>query len=403
MAYFVWLLTTTIACVLFLNFQTTIADGGGHEALRSSSPPLFIFGDSTVDSGNNNFIETIPENKANFEPYGLNGFFQEPTGRFSDGRITVDYIAEYAKLPLIPPYNKPSAEYIHGVNFASGGAGVLSSTNQGLVIDLKTQLKNFEEVYKSLTQKLGSKEATNEMISDAVYYISIGSNDYMGGYLGNPTMQQLHPPQEFVTLVISNLTFAIQELYEKGARKFAFLSLSALGCVPALRAANPKADGGCFEEASALALAHNYAFSALLSNLETLLEGFKYVYSDYFYNWLNDRVNNPTHYGFKEGVNACCGTGPYGGIFTCGGNKAVSEYQLCENVSDYVFFDSFHATEKVHQQLAEVMWEGTIFSLAASPSVAIGPRSYNLKDLFFEKEKITIADVVDIDSGYQII
>ncbi|KAG9135818.1 hypothetical protein Leryth_002544 [Lithospermum erythrorhizon] len=339
MAYFVWLLTTTIACVLFLNFQTTIADGGGHEALRSSSPPLFIFGDSTVDSGNNNFIETIPENKANFEPYGLNGFFQEPTGRFSDGRITVDYIAEYAKLPLIPPYNKPSAEYIHGVNFASGGAGVLSSTNQGLVIDLKSQLKNFEEVYKSLTQKLGSKEATNEMISDAVFYYDASyREDYMVvGLAIQQQCKQLHPPQEFVTL----------ELYEKGARKFAFLSLSALGCVPALRAANPKADGG--------------------------------------------------------GVNACCGTGPYGGIFTCGGNKAVSEYQLCENVSDYVFFDSFHATEKVHQQLAEVMWEGTIFSLAASPSVAIGPRSYNLKDLFFEKEKITIADVVDINSGYQII
>lgn len=41
--------------------------------------------------------------------------------------------AEYAKLPMIPPFLQPSAEYINGVNFASGGAGVLSETNQGLV------------------------------------------------------------------------------------------------------------------------------------------------------------------------------------------------------------------------------------------------------------------------------
>lgn len=41
--------------------------------------------------------------------------------------------ADYAKLPLIPPFLQPSADYTNGVNFASAGAGVLSETNQGLV------------------------------------------------------------------------------------------------------------------------------------------------------------------------------------------------------------------------------------------------------------------------------
>ena len=41
--------------------------------------------------------------------------------------------AEYAKLPIIPPYLQPSADYSHGVNFASGGAGILSTTNPGVV------------------------------------------------------------------------------------------------------------------------------------------------------------------------------------------------------------------------------------------------------------------------------
>lgn len=43
------------------------------------------------------------------------------------------YAAEYAQLPLIPPFLQPSAEYVNGVNFASAGAGILPETNQGLV------------------------------------------------------------------------------------------------------------------------------------------------------------------------------------------------------------------------------------------------------------------------------
>jgi hypothetical protein len=60
----------------------------------TSSVALFVFGDSTVDTGNNNYITTIPENQAHYKPYGQNGFFDQPTGRFSDGRVIVDYIGE---------------------------------------------------------------------------------------------------------------------------------------------------------------------------------------------------------------------------------------------------------------------------------------------------------------------
>jgi hypothetical protein len=45
----------------------------------------------------------------------------------------VNWTAEYAKLPIIPPFYQPSADLTNGVNFASGGAGVLPQTNQGLV------------------------------------------------------------------------------------------------------------------------------------------------------------------------------------------------------------------------------------------------------------------------------
>lgn len=60
---------------------------------------------------------------------------------------------------------------------------------------------------------------------------------------------------------------------------------------------NPKADeGGCFEQANALAMAHNNALETVLKNLENLLKDFKYCNSD-FYIWIQDRMNNPAKYG----------------------------------------------------------------------------------------------------------
>ncbi|CAM8945343.1 unnamed protein product [Rhodiola kirilowii] len=334
---------------------------------------LFIFGDSTVDPGNNNYITSTPENRANYKPYGQHGFFDAPTGRFSNGRVSVDFIAEKANLPLIPPFMQPFIVYSSGVNFASGGSGVLPETNQGNVIDLPTQLKNFELVRKSLAKKHGDYES-KRIISKAVYFVSIGSNDYLGGYLGSPKMQALHQPQAYVELVIQNLTRSIQFLYEKGARKFGFLSLTPLGCLPALRAANPvpNANGACFEQANTLAMGHNHGLSAVLENLQQGLKGFKYSNTQ-FYNWFQDRINHPSQHGFKDGVNACCGMGPYRGTNTCGGTKSIKHYDLCDEPADYVWWDSYHATEKLHEQVAEDLWDG--------PASFIGP--YSRKSLFF--------------------
>lgn len=53
--------------------------------------PLFIFGDSMMDVGNNNYINTSSYGQANFHPYGIT-FFHFPTGRHSDGRLVSDFI-----------------------------------------------------------------------------------------------------------------------------------------------------------------------------------------------------------------------------------------------------------------------------------------------------------------------
>lgn len=52
---------------------------------------FFIFGDSYLDAGNNNYINTSTLDQANFRPYG-EAYFKFPTGRFSDGRLMSDFI-----------------------------------------------------------------------------------------------------------------------------------------------------------------------------------------------------------------------------------------------------------------------------------------------------------------------
>ncbi|GMP88082.1 hypothetical protein CsSME_00040192 [Camellia sinensis var. sinensis] len=89
--------------------------------------------------------------------------------------------------------------------------------------------------------------------------------------------------------------------------------------------------------------------------------------------------------GFKEGMNACCGTGPFRGLFTCGGTNKVTDYQLCDNADDYVWWDSFHPTERIHEQFAKALWDG--------PLDYVGP--YNLQQLFFFNKLTNIADLVD--------
>lgn len=49
---------------------------------------IFIFGDSLVDVGNNNYITTFA--KANYEPVGID--FGKPTGRFTNGRTVCDIL-----------------------------------------------------------------------------------------------------------------------------------------------------------------------------------------------------------------------------------------------------------------------------------------------------------------------
>jgi hypothetical protein len=100
-------------------------------------PAVIVFGDSTMDTGNNNAIGTIL--KSNFPPYGRDLHLRGggATGRFCNGRLPPDFVSEALGLPpLVPAYLDPAytiKDFATGVVFASAGTGLDNRTASVLV------------------------------------------------------------------------------------------------------------------------------------------------------------------------------------------------------------------------------------------------------------------------------
>ncbi|XP_050231359.1 GDSL esterase/lipase 2-like [Mercurialis annua] len=345
--YFLVLFATAIILIP----RITIANLHHQDHSPKNHIPLFVFGDSLFDVGNNNYLKN-PIGLANFWPYGQT-FFHHATGRFCDGRLISDFIAEYLKLPLILPYLQPgNHQYTDGVNFASGGAGALVEThqgNEGRVIDLKTQVIYLKNVKKHISKQIGDEE-TKELFSKAIYLISIGGNDYMAPSDVFKSFSQ----EDYVGMVLGNLTSVIKDIYKIGGRNFGFVGMGAFDCAPNIKLLN-KEKGSCNKEISSLIELHNTKLPNTLKEIKGQLQEFQYVFFD-FYTTLLERINNPSYFGFKEANVACCGAGLYRGILSsCG---LVKGYEVCDNASEYVFFDSVHPTEKTYKQLAKLIWSG---------------------------------------------
>lgn len=104
-------------------------------AINAKVSSIIVFGDSSVDSGNNNYIPTVL--KSNFRPYGRDFDGGRATGRFSNGRVPTDFISEAFGLKrTVPAYLDPSytiEDFATGVCFASAGTGYDNITSRVLV------------------------------------------------------------------------------------------------------------------------------------------------------------------------------------------------------------------------------------------------------------------------------
>lgn len=91
----------------------------------------FIFGDSLSDVGNNRYLSRSLA-QANLPWYGIDFGNGLPNGRFTNGRTVADIIGDRTGLPRPPAFLDPSVDedviLENGINYASGGGGILNET-----------------------------------------------------------------------------------------------------------------------------------------------------------------------------------------------------------------------------------------------------------------------------------
>jgi thermolabile hemolysin len=261
---------------------------------------VYIFGDSLSDPGNLFSITagTAPSNP----PY--------PQKRFSNGLVWSEYFT--SKFGLNPmPFTHPSPSG-DGINFAVGGATTgKTNVNGDSLPSLQQQLNTF----------IASLQPTQQQANpEALYIVWAGANDYLGEQITNPA----HP--------VTNLSQAIQSLYQVGARSILVLNLPQLGDTPLAQ----KSEDTNPSQLNQLSNAHNTLLKTAVKQLSQSLpeiqlglvdirELFKMVIAD------------PGQFGFTNVTDGCI-------------------VVACSQPEQYLFWDQLHPTTTAHQVIAEAVF-----------------------------------------------
>lgn len=340
--------------VMILCFSNLINKAEGGKEHRASNKTtissLLVFGDSTVDPGNNNFIGTIF--RSDFPPYGKDFKDQIPTGRFSNGRLGTDFLASFVGIKeYIPPYLDPTLsteDLLSGVSFASAGSGFdpLTPTISN-VLDIPSQLEYFKEYKRRVESAIGKGRMENH-INNALFLISAGTNDFVINYFTLPIRPKTFTISAYQQFVMQNLKDLIQGLRDEGAQRMVVIGLPPMGCLPIVITLNAvethNKQRKCIEKYSSVARDFNAMLQTELNSMQMKLAhlGFKIYYVD-AYNALTNIIQSHSQLGFDEVSDGCCGTGYLEASFLCNPKS-----YLCPDTSRYVFFDSIHPTEKAY-------------------------------------------------------
>ncbi|KAJ3682597.1 hypothetical protein LUZ60_015170 [Juncus effusus] len=274
------------------------------------------------------------------------------TGRFSNGKLTPDIIA--SKLGLkeyMPPYlgtKLTTNDLLTGVIFASAGTGfdIVTSTIVN-VIPMKKQLDMFQEYKNKLIALVGEKKA-GDIISKALFIVCAGGND-VNQYFLNPVTITLMARQGYSEKLKNMASKYIKDLYNLGARSFVVVGIPPLGCVPFHRTVAGGLHRDCADDRNEIALDYNTKMNDEIERLKAQneLPGSKIGFVD-VYPQLMELIEHPEKYGFKEVTRGCCGTGLMETAMMCN-----SLCVTCKNASEYVFWDSYHPTERASTILVD--------------------------------------------------
>ncbi|KAJ9677429.1 hypothetical protein PVL29_022424 [Vitis rotundifolia] len=309
----------------------------------------FIFGDSLSDVGNNDRLSKSLA-QASLPWYGIDFGNGLPNGRFCNGRTVADIIGDRTGLPRPPAFLDPSLTedmiLENGVNYASGGGGILNETGSLFIqrFSLYKQIELFQGTQELIKSKIGKEEAEN-FFQKSQYVVALGSNDFINNYL-LPVYNDgwKYSDEGFINYLMETLKAQLTILHGLGARELMVFGLGPMGCIPLQRVLSTS--GECQDKTNKLALSFNQAGSKMLKELSGNLPNASFQFGD-AYDVVDDVITNPQKYGFNNSDSPCCSFGQIRPALTC-----VPASILCTDRSKYVFWDEYHPSDSANEIIA---------------------------------------------------
>ncbi|KAJ0466634.1 putative triacylglycerol lipase [Helianthus annuus] len=287
-----------VKVILFCVYASVLLrgiDGSTVLPKNVSVSAILVFGDSTVDQGNNNYYNTW--GKANFLPYGEDFMGGIPTGRFTNGKTMPDLLAEaFGVKDYLPASLDPllkDKDLQTGVSFASGGSGFDPQTTKitsGL--SMSVQLDMFKQYLGKLKRNI-EEEVADNIINNSVAVIVAGNNDLL---FTLPVRRLQYDAASYANMIVNMVLNFTQEIYTLGVKRIVVFSAFPLGCVPAVRTVGGGLGRSCVDKENNVAQLFNNVLKHKLQIWGTSYPQSRVAFVDY-YNSVMSIIENPHKYG----------------------------------------------------------------------------------------------------------
>lgn len=274
----------------------------GKTAFAQSFSQIIVFGDSISDTGN---VHLATNGEFPGEAY-----YQ---GRFSNGLVYTDYLAEKFQIPML-------SSLAGGHNYAYGSAKTNSHPIPGL-LGVTDQVQAYTDTL------------TGPVDEHALFIVFTGAND-INEFL-------ITPPEQIPTLVskaIGDTAGIVQDLALLGAKHIIVANMPNFGILPVVIEAD-QAQPGTALAAANLTIQYNDALSGALKQLQAAFNEVN-IYEFDTYALLQLPVQSPDAFGFSNVHEAC-----------------LKDGTVCNSPNEYIFWDDIHPSTKAHKIIADAMFE----------------------------------------------
>ncbi|KAL7145694.1 hypothetical protein ABFS83_07G104300 [Erythranthe nasuta] len=323
---------------------------------------IYHFGDGITDIGNS--IRVLPFGPflpSTRPPYGTT-FPGRPTGRWSDGRVDVDFIAADLGLPNIIPYlSMRGSTSNDGVIFSVARSPVLSPLFFKLrgvdfppyAVPLGGQLRWFKAYLLSVCST--PQDCAVRLANSLIVLGDIEGNDYGYPLAQGKSIQEVNT---YVPFVIRALIDAATELIQMGATRVVIAGSVPVGCYPyiltALQTNNAAAydNLGCLKSVNDFIVSKNQLLQDAVTNLAAQFPNVGVYYGD-LYGPVQTIIQESSVSGNMT-LKACCGIGGkynYNSRRFCG-SRGVP---VCANPNEYIYWDGLHFTQEAYARYTDIV------------------------------------------------